>query len=264
MAASPNAFAETSFNDPEFQSVPFTADYDRVGPAIFGNRLLDNTTNGIFVKNPFSTSPQGDPLLVTAHFDDADIVHVVSERLKIVGTPGGPTGPDSLTRTARRDAGLLIDPGLIVKFEGAQIEVGMGANFYAEGTTDRPIVFTSLLDDRFGAGGTFDTNNDSGMTQAQAGDWAGIYLAPTSRGSFDYNIIAYGGGVAPIEGSFTGFNAIEAHQAELRVTRSRSGIQRVRHRWCRVGHARWPAGQRSWHDLRRRQPAGDRGQYVSG
>ena len=145
----------------------------------------------------------------------------VADGLRVTGTPGGPTGLDSLTRTARRDASLVVDPGMIVKFEGSQIEVGMGSNLYVEGTVDRPIVFTSLLDDRFGAGGSFDTNGDLGLSLPSAGDWGGIYLAPTSQGSFDHSVLAYGGGVSPIEGSFTGFNVIESHQATTRVTRSR-------------------------------------------
>ncbi len=221
MAASPNAFVESNFNDPQFQAVPFTADYNRVGPDIHGNHLSGNTTNGIFVANPFSTSPRGDALTTSARWDDEDIVHVVAVGLRIAGTPGGPTGADVFNRVARQDARLRIDPGTVVKLEGAQIEVGAGATFLAEGTSDRPIVFTSLLDDRYGIGGTFDTNSDGSASRAGQGDWAGIYLGPTSQGSFDYNVIAHGGGVAPIEGSFTGFNAIEVHQADTRITHSR-------------------------------------------
>ncbi|MEJ7591906.1 MAG: hypothetical protein WKF77_10180 [Planctomycetaceae bacterium] len=61
---------------------------------------------------------------------------------------------------ARLDARLSIDAGTIVKLEGSRIEAEMGAQFIAEGESGRPVVFTSRLDDRYGAGGTFDTNND--------------------------------------------------------------------------------------------------------
>ena len=44
--------------------------------------------------------------------------------------------------------------------------------------------------------------------------WGGIFVAPTSRLSMDEAVIAYGGGLSRIEGSFAAFNAIEIHQAD--------------------------------------------------
>jgi len=111
---------------------------------------------------------------------------------------------------------------MIVKLGGSRIQTGRGnAGIIAEGTEESPVIFTSLFDDRYGAGGTFDTtNNDSqGANErgALAGDWGGIILNQTSHGSIDHAIIAFGGGTVPIDGFSDSFNAIEVHQADLRV-----------------------------------------------
>ena len=52
---------------------------------------------------------------------------------------------------ARTDAQLKIDPGIIVKLDGARIETRSARQLLAEGVDGREVVFTSLLDDRFGA-----------------------------------------------------------------------------------------------------------------
>ncbi|MFG0262763.1 MAG: PPC domain-containing protein, partial [Novipirellula sp. JB048] len=126
----------------------------------------------------------------------------------------------------RLDASLVIDPGTVVKLRGARFELGYGTQLLAEGTENNPVVFTSVFDDRFGAGGTFDTNNDSqdadGGTDPHYGDWAGIYAGPTSSVSLDHVTLAYGGGISLLEGGQSrGFNALELHQADGRVTNSR-------------------------------------------
>ncbi len=154
---------------------------------------------------------------VSGRFDDTDIVHVISDNLTIDDAPGGLL--TSAGVTSGRSAGrLAIDPGTVVKLDGGVIEVGFGATLLAEGTPDKPVVFTSTSDSRFGAGGTFATSIHG--EDPQAGDWGGLFLSPTSRGSFDYNILAYGGGEAPIEGNLAGFNVIEIYQADARVTNS--------------------------------------------
>ena len=57
---------------------------------------------------------------------------------------------------------------MIIKSLNSRIEVGIGAQLLAEGTPANKIIFTSRFDDRYGAGGTFDTNND-GNTNPGAG-----------------------------------------------------------------------------------------------
>jgi large repetitive protein len=120
---------------------------------------------------------------------------------------------------SRQDASLVIDPGIVAKLQGARIEVGIGATLLAEGTEAKPIVFTSRRDDRYGAGGTFDTNND-GASQGAAGDWAGIVSRHLGELSIDHNLITFGGGVSRIPGGFASFNAIEVHQSTARIANS--------------------------------------------
>lgn len=117
----------------------------------------------------------------------------------------------------RLDASLVIDPGIVVKSDGARIEAGIGTTLIAEGRDGIPVIFTSRRDDRYGASGTFDTNND-GATNPNAGDWGGIYLGHLSKGSIDHALITFAGGVTSIAGNFAGFNATEIHQADVRIS----------------------------------------------
>ena len=116
----------------------------------------------------------------------------------------------------------MIDPGVIVKLNGGRIETQIGAQLIAEGTLAQPIIFTSLFDQSYGAGGTFDTD-DVGIgssTVAKEGDWGGLFFGPLSIGSIDHAVIEYGGGSTTVEGGFDKFNAIEIHQAQVRIANS--------------------------------------------
>lgn len=144
---------------------------------------------------------------------------------------------------ARLDGRLKIDPGTVVKLEGARIEITFGAQLIAEGLEDRKIIFTSKLDDSYGAGGTFDTNKDDGPNEAapSRGDWGGIWAGPLGQLNLDQTYIAFGGGNNnKIEGTFTAFNVIEIHQADARIANSvieqnavGTGGQGTRHRFGR-------------------------------
>ncbi len=125
-----------------------------------------------------------------------------------------------LDLSARLDARLAIDPGTIVKLDGSHLDVSLGGQLIAEGRDGFEVVFTSLRDDRYGAGGTFDTRSDAGRTVPRPGDWGGIYASAMSKLSLDHANVQFAGGVTTVEGSFTGFNAIEIHQAEARITNS--------------------------------------------
>jgi len=122
---------------------------------------------------------------------------------------------------ARPDASLKVDPGTIIKMNGARIDLTFGADLIAEGTMENPVVITSLKDKRFGAGSTFDTNSDEPGVVLEKGDWAGLYVGPSSSASLDRVVFAGAGGQARVEGGFAAFNAIEVHQGELRVANSR-------------------------------------------
>ncbi|QDV27539.1 GEVED domain-containing protein [Aureliella helgolandensis] len=326
MSATPDSFLESNFHSPLEQGavIPFTVDYDRVGPEIYGNHLVGNSINGMQIR--VRTPSAVEKLTVSGRFDDTDIVHYIPENLEIQGTPGGAlqneqapsstgtrlasqaggtlgagsytyvfttidsagnegpaseptrslskgssTGsivlsnlPSAVSRiyrssangsgpyilvgqpaasvgtfidngsdlgvtlvnrlpsvSARLDARLTIDPGIVVKSQGARIDVQTGGQLIAEGTDGNPVVFTSLNDNRYGAGGTFDTANRAGTQAAAAGDWGGIYVGHTSKASLDYAVIAFGGGTTRVEGGFSDFSAIEVHQADLRLTHSR-------------------------------------------
>jgi hypothetical protein len=335
ISASPNSFEEGNFHAPFAQFTPFTADYKRVGPDVQGNIATDNSINGMFIRVSTPAGTELNPLSVPGRFDDADVTHVLSDRLIIRGTAGGHIidadtpasqlvtltavsggqldvgdysyrivfvdadgyeGPPSaitsstsisvasenraialdnlpaadagfvarriyrsnksadpngvftlvaeinansptftdfgsdlgspLTSSvlaglrARQDARLAIDPGVVVKLNGGAIETTLGADFYAEGSDGAEIVFTSVYDDRFGAGGTFDTTNDQGQIIPAPGNWGGVRIGPASRASMDFTFVSFGGGEINIEGTSTGFNAIEIHQSPVRIAHS--------------------------------------------
>jgi hypothetical protein len=121
---------------------------------------------------------------------------------------------------ARPHGSLVIDPSIVIKSDGARIDVGVGANLIAEGVKGRNIVMTSLYDQRYGAGGTFNTSKSTASV-GSPGDWAGIYFSPDSKGSFNEVVFAYGGGESRIEGNFAGINVLEIDQAKVRVANSR-------------------------------------------
>ncbi|MEM7311585.1 MAG: hypothetical protein AAF497_00395, partial [Planctomycetota bacterium] len=229
ISTDPNSFEETNFHAVDsrgidYQETPFTSDYDRVGPEIHGNRLLNNTINGLFVR--ITTPAGGDlrELTVSGRWDDTDIVHVVTENLVIRGFAGGaeilPNAQD-LETTARTDASLVIDPSTIVKLDGARIEASFGATLIAEGDPGQQVIFTSLRDSRFGAGGTFATSPRDAQEGPRSGDWGGVYVSQTAAAYIDNAQFNFGGGVTKIEGSFSAFNTIEVHQGFARIANSR-------------------------------------------
>jgi hypothetical protein len=119
---------------------------------------------------------------------------------------------------SRLDASLVIDPGTVLKIDGARIEARFGADLIAEGLPSQPIIFTSLEDQRYGAGGTFDTNDRGDLAELTPGDWGGLYVGHGSAASIDHAVITGAGGTTRVEGGFASFNALEVHQATLRLT----------------------------------------------
>ncbi|HJT30698.1 MAG TPA: hypothetical protein VJ783_01440, partial [Pirellulales bacterium] len=180
-------------------------------------KVIENTLNGLLVRINTNAGQSLDTLDVTARFHATDISYIIPENLVLTGQPGGPSGT-----VGRESARLQIDPGVIVKLHSARIEVGLGADLVAEGDQNHLVTFTSLFDDTVGSGGTFFANGDDlgTPTPAAPGDWGGLFFSPTSQGSLDYVSLAYGGGSVPIEGTTASFNAVEIHQAKVRITNS--------------------------------------------
>ena len=298
IAATPDSFEETKFDEYRFQrDGHFTSDYQRIGPHIRGNTIVDNTVNGLLFRIETPSGSELETLSRNARLDDTDIVHVLTENLIIEGSVGGldasllapsvvlvigedvevadgqvvsgqyvykmtfvtelgyETSPSSETTLvsvegqsnaiqltnlpaltpalsdrgyigrrlyrasvdeqntrgefklvadlnstdlsytdtvhtdtlasnatigpddvviARPSAGLTIDPGTVVKLQGARVELTFGARLYAEGTAQEPITFTSTRDSRFGDGGTFQTMalGDNSL-ESLRGDWGG-------------------------------------------------------------------------------------------
>jgi len=219
VSADPNSFEESSF-----RGIQFDYDYTRSGPKVNGNTLNGNSINGLFVRIRTDASGASLDLLTTsARFSTTDMVYVIKENLLIAGNPGGLVKDAGGLVQARPNARLAIDPGAIVKLGGARIETQIGAQFLAEGTAARPIIFTSEFDDRYGLGGTFDTTNDNGggnPTAASEGNWGGLFFGPLSSASIDHALITFAGGATTIEGGFATFNPVEIHQAQVRLANS--------------------------------------------
>ena len=217
LAATPNSFEDSS---------------GRIGPELRGNRLTDNSINGLFIKIDTGFGRPLEHLDVPARLRCTDVVYVLQENLVIDGGAGGYLDADGTGVVVARNSGrLAIDPGVVVKLQGARIELERGtAQLIAEGSPGQRVIITALGDNRFGAGGTFDTNGNqpdkfdaygAPVGTLTVGDWGGIVANAGAKVSIDQAYLAFGGGTTPIEGTFDAFNVIEAHQAELRLTNSR-------------------------------------------
>lgn len=212
----------TSAKGPAISASPdsFDDSRGRIGPDVDGNFLADNEINGLFIRVKTPLGSTIDKLDVSGRFDDTDITHVLSENLIISGAAGGPLKTSSGTLVARAAGRLVVDPGLVLKLDLARVEVERGAGaLIAEGTENRPVIFTSTADDRFGGSGAFNTD-DSGNPLPLPGDWGGLFFGQSTSGSIDNALVAYGGGSTPIEGGAANFNAIEIHQADVRIANS--------------------------------------------
>jgi len=207
IAATPNSFEESG---------------GRIGPELRGNRLTNNSTNGLFIKIFTRSGTPLEQLDVPARLKSTDIVYVLQENLVITGGAGGYTLDVATGQFSSRATGrLAIDPGVVVKLQNSRIELERGASqLIAEGDEFNPVIFTSLGDNRYGAGGTFDTNGNLPDVRA-AGDWGGIVLNAGTRASIDQAYIGFGGGLTPLEGTSDSFNVIEVHQGDLRLANTR-------------------------------------------
>jgi hypothetical protein len=84
---------------------------------------------------------------------------------------------------------LTIEPGVIVKFNGAARELRIDGTLSAAGTSASPIVFTSLQDDSVGG----DTGGDGPTSGSNSGQWHDIYLWNGGHATLSYVDVRYGG-----------------------------------------------------------------------
>ncbi|MBU6236831.1 MAG: hypothetical protein KGQ51_03315 [Planctomycetes bacterium] len=90
MSATPNSFKEDDFRDSRSQSSGgFIPDYERIGPDIRGNRVVNNTINGLFVKTRTGAAESLETVTVAARFNEVDIPYILGENLVVAGTAGG-------------------------------------------------------------------------------------------------------------------------------------------------------------------------------
>ncbi|MDB4634476.1 hypothetical protein OAG76_03630, partial [Rubripirellula sp.] len=169
---------------------------------------------GKYVGRNLYRSDNGGAFRLVAELDQATVTHTDDN------TNPGALAADTAIRHGRIASTLVIDPGMIIKAQGARIELGFGANLLAEGRDGDEIIFTSKADDRYGASGSFDTDGN-GDRFGERGDWGGFYAKPTSRLSIDEAFIAHAGGVTGVNGGTASFNAVQVHQAATRITNTR-------------------------------------------
>jgi hypothetical protein len=92
-------------------------------------------------------------------------------------------------------AKLTLQPGTTVKFYHNTLTVN--GLLEAKGAALKPIVFTSINDDRYGG-----QSNGASSHDPQAGDWDYIYVADNARATFDHCRISYGGTNADRQGGY--------------------------------------------------------------
>lgn len=73
------------------------------------------------------------------------------------------------------EATLIVEPGAVIKFNDSGLTYLYGT-LNAQGTDERPIVFTSIKDDSYAG----DTNNDGSGSTSSKGDWSGLIVSSSN------------------------------------------------------------------------------------
>lgn len=147
------------------------------------------SANPTMTGNDFSTSNNGydaiaiigETLAADGHLPVRDFTGVPNVTYVLWG---GITVPAGLT--------LTIDPGVVIKWKSYADGIAVSGGIVAEGTSEAPIVMTSVKDDNYG--NPADTNNDGSITSPAAGDWRGVGLLEGASGSFAWMDVRFAGG----------------------------------------------------------------------
>lgn len=178
-------------------------------PSITANTIRNNTQNGIFA-NESSTptitynSITGNGASAIALVGNAvnSLIHsnIISGKCNgitlsngTITTPitfkqqGGSFVMDGVT--VSEGAILTIDPSVVVKIS-RYTSMTIDGTLIANGTSQQPIYFTSILDDTVGG----DTNGDGNGTLPDRNNWGQIYFSSTSKNNkLDNVVVRYGG-----------------------------------------------------------------------
>jgi hypothetical protein len=101
---------------------------------------------------------------------------------------------------------LIIEPGVVMKFDGAFSGISVNGTLKAIGTEDEKIIFTSSKDEEYGGSG------------ADPGDWRQIYFSPESSNSLLENIIVRYGGEYTLTGTPCYYKAAAVFAEESSIT----------------------------------------------
>ncbi|MFA6919380.1 MAG: hypothetical protein WC244_04740, partial [Patescibacteria group bacterium] len=107
---------------------------------------------------------------------------------------------------------LTVKEGTIIKM-GLNSAISVLGKMDLQGTTEKPVVITSIKDDSWGG----DSNGDSTSTMPAKGDWTGIVVystsSPKSEFKADYAVIKYGGGYSELSVDY--FQVVNASKVQI-------------------------------------------------
>ena len=130
----------------------YTTDYQRVGPSLNANLLLDNSINGMLVRIRTNAGEPVDTLTTSAQLNSRDITYVIGQNLEIAGNPGGPLlaagNTSQLIQAGQQEiqavpGSSLVDgstftvanaadpEGTVFEFDGVSLSILPGSDFHS-------------------------------------------------------------------------------------------------------------------------------------